>query len=147
METRKVSLGALIVTFCLPTQELGAQAVGENRYSTPIDMVVDGGTSKERWGTSHFGVMEPIGLHQNEQTAITLIVPSSKANYPVGIAPLDGGEILASENHVASNGTISFTFVGGGRGLYRVLVSIGSERYQLRLYVSNRDINANCEPP
>lgn len=152
MTTKRVSFTVLIgalITFYLPTQQLRAQAVSENRYSTPIDMVVNAGTSGERWATSHFGVMEPIGLRQNERTAITLIVPSSHANYPVGLAPLDGGEILAAENlYVGNDGTVSFEFVGGiVPGLYRVLVSIRSEQYQLRIYVAKpSSLDANCQP-
>lgn len=135
-----------LVTICLPAEKLSAQADFANRYSTAIDMMVNGDTAGIK--TSHFGIMEPIGLLPDEQITITLIVSSNWANYPVGIAPLDGGEIFAPASlSVASNGTVNFNFKGESTpGHYRVLVTIASEQYELRLYAAtSRDVN--CPPP
>jgi hypothetical protein len=64
----------------------------------------------------------------------------------VGFAPLDGGEIIASPNlQVDSDGAVAFAFRGGDTpGLYRVLVTIGGEQYEMQFYVgaSNPDAAA-----
>jgi hypothetical protein len=141
-------LAAVFAVIYFPAEKVSAQAQDWNRYSTPIDMVVNAGTNHERWETSHFGIMEPVGLRPNEQIAITLIVSSTHAGYPVGLAPLDGGAIVGAEGLiVAGDGTIGFTFQGGNvPGLYRVVATIGSEQYQLRLHVAHpQDMPAgNC---
>jgi hypothetical protein len=93
--------------------------------------------------------MEPLGLFRNEQIGINLILPSDKKNYPVGIAPLDGGEIFGSANlYVANDGSVHFSFQGGDTpGFYRVLVTIASEQYQLQFYVSRLEPDTVCPEP
>ena len=155
MHIRKILTLALAAaisgTICLTTEKVSAQAEFENRQSTAIGMVGVRGTSNDEiQRTSHSGIMDPIGLRPNQQIAIALNVSSNRANYPVGIAPLDGGEVFASENlHVASDGTVGFTFQGGNTpGLYRVVVTIGSEQYELQLYVVKPDVvESGCIPP
>ena len=143
-------IAAAFAVIYFPAEKLSAQAQDGNPYSTAIDMVINGDTNGGRQRTSHFGIMDPIGLRADEQIAITLNVSSAWANYPVGIAPVDGGEVFAPENlSVASNGTVSFAFKGGNTpGLYRVLVTIGPEQYQLQLYVAKPgDIGPDCVTP
>jgi len=69
--------------------------------------------------------------------------------YPVGIAPLDGGEVVASENLTVDNDrSVHFSFTGGETpGLYRVLVTIASEQYELQFYVSHTEPDSGCTPP
>lgn len=142
---------AISGTIYLTTEKVSAQAEFENHQSTPIEIAaIRSGSNQEIHRTSEFGIVEPIGLRPNQQIAITLNASSNRANYPVGIAPLDGGEVFSSENlRVASNGTVGFTFEGGNTpGLYRVVVTIGSEQYELLLYVAKpSDIEGGCIPP
>jgi hypothetical protein len=114
-----------------------SQAQERNRYSTPIAMVADYDGNGPTEKTSQFGVMEPLGLRRNQQVPITLNVPRSWANSPVGFAPLDGGEVIASPNlQVDSDGAVGFAFRGGDTpGLYRVLVTVGGEQYEMQFYV------------
>jgi len=60
-------------------------------------MEIDGDTNETRQRTSHSGIMDPIVLFRNEQIGVNLILPGSRVNYAVGIAPLDGGEVVASD--------------------------------------------------
>lgn len=157
MNTRKILSATLIaaafaVTY-LPAERISAQTLYGlygKASSPPIQMEVAGDTTGIRQRTSQFGIMDPIGVLPGEQIGINLIVASNRVNYPVGIVSLDGGEIIAPANlYVTSNGTngaVGFTFKGGNtRGLFRVLVSIGSERYQLQLIVAQSRFN--CPPP
>jgi hypothetical protein len=153
MNTKKLLFAAClgaVAMICLPAEKLSGQAQDENPYSTAITMAVRSDTYGAKEGTSHSGIMDPVGLRADEQIAISLTVPSAWANYPVGITPVDGGEVFAPENlYVASNGTVSFAFKGGTTpGLYRVLVFIGSERYQLQLYVAKpSQLGPDCVNP
>ncbi|HWL93719.1 MAG TPA: hypothetical protein VNT79_09295 [Phycisphaerae bacterium] len=140
-------LAAVFAVICFPAEKVSAQGQDGNFSHTPIDMVVNAGTSEERWATSHFGIVGPIGLRPDEQIAITLIASNTNRGYLVGIAPLDGGALLGAEDLVvAEDGTINFTFQGGNTpGIYRVVVAIGAEQYQLRLYVARpEEIPAIC---
>jgi hypothetical protein len=130
-------IAAVFAVIYLPADKAAAQAQDGNRYSTRIEMVIRSDASGGRNRSSHFGIMDPIGLRPDEQIEITLNVPSNWANSPVGIAPLDGGEVFGFENlHIDNNGTVSFAFKGGTTpGLYRVLVTIGPEQYQFQFYV------------
>jgi hypothetical protein len=142
-------LGAIAIV-CLTAEKLSAQAEGENRYSSPIEMVVNAGTNGERQRASHDGVMEAVGLWPNEQIAITLTGSSFRAKDPVGIAPLDGGEIFADPDlSVAGDGTVAFAFQGGRTpGLYRVVITVGPEQYQLQLYVARpQNTGPDCQEP
>ena len=144
-------IAAVFAVIYFPAEKVSAQAQDGNRYSTAIDMVINGDTNGGRQRTSHFGIMDPIGLRPDERIAITLNVSSNWANSPVGIAPLDGGEVFApgDQLYVASDGTIDFSFKGGTTpGLYRILVTIASEQYQLQLYVPKPgDIGPDCVNP
>jgi hypothetical protein len=144
------ALAAVFAVIYLPAENVSAQTQDGNVSSTPIDMVVNGGTTEESMQTSQFGIMEPVGLRQDEQLAITLSVSSSKINNPVGIAPLDGGEISPSGPlYVGSNATVSFTFKGGNiPGRYRLVVTIGSEQYRLQFYVVKpQSMAPDCNEP
>jgi hypothetical protein len=152
MNTRKLlhtTCIALLATIYLPAGKLSVQAQEGNRFSTAIQMVIDGDTDETRHRTSQSGIMDPIGLFRNEQIGVNLILPSSRINYAVGLAPLDGGEVFGSENlTVAGNGTVHFSFKGGETpGLYRVLATIASEQYQLQFYVSGSEPDSGCTPP
>ncbi len=140
---------ALLFTIGLPVGKFSVQAQDGNRFSTAIQMVIEGDTDEARQRTSQSGIMDPIGLFRNEQVGITLIVPGSRVNYPVGIAPLDGGEVVASENLTVDNDRAAhFSFKGGTTpGLYRVLVTIASEEYELQFYVSQTEPDSGCTPP
>jgi hypothetical protein len=137
----------MLFILCLPVQKLSAQAQGENSLSSQIDMVINAGTSDERWLTSANGVMETVALRPNEPLAITLNATKDKAGTPVGITPLDGGEIIAErEVFLDADGLGNFTFKGGDiPGRYRVLIFLGSERYQLQFYVDAM-ITPGCVP-
>jgi hypothetical protein len=140
----------LLVTLYLPAGKLSVQAQDGNRLSPTIQMVIDGDTSANRQRTSHSGILDPIGVFRNEQVGVNLILPGSSVNYPVGIAPLDGGQILASPNlTVNSERSAHFSFKGGETpGLYRVVVTIASEQYQLQFYVSSSsEPDIHCTPP
>jgi len=140
---------ALLITLYLPIGKLSVQAQDGNRFLPTIQLMVDGDTSGARQRTIQSGIMEPLGLFRNEQIGITLILPSDRSNYPVGIAPVDGGEIFGSANlYVASNGSVHFSFQGGDiPGFYRVLVTIASEQYQLQFYVSRSEPDDVCPGP
>jgi hypothetical protein len=152
MTTKKIPftafLAAVFAVVYLPVERVSAQAQDGNRYSTPIQMVVNAGINGEQLLTSHFGFMAPVGVLAGEQIPITLIVSVAWKSFPVGLAPLDGGEIISQEELVVDeNGTVSFAFVGGNRpGTYRVLVTIASEQYELQLYVPKpEDMDAGCD--
>ena len=99
-------------------------------------MVAVDPNGKERRLSTLDGVMESIALPAGEHIALTLVASSDKAGQPVGVAPLDGGEIIAPPTlSVANDGTVGFTFrAGRTRGLYRVLVTLGVDQYELQLY-------------
>jgi hypothetical protein len=139
-------IAALIVITCLPCGKLSAQVEYGSGSVTPIQMVVNGGTDTERWETSHFGNLGLIGLRPGGQAPITLVVSGSTVGYPVSIAPLDGGEIAAAANlSVTSDRTVAFDFRGGTTpGLYRVLVTIGSQQYYLQFYVVKQPDSVIC---
>jgi len=151
MNTRKLlhtTYIALLASIYLPVGKLSVQAQDGNRFLPTIQLMVDGDASGARQRTIQSGIMEPLGLVRNEQIGINLILPSDRSNYPVGIAPLDGGEVFGSENlYVASNGSVHFSFQGGDiSGLYRVLVTIASEQYQLQFYVPRLGVDTVCPP-
>ena len=112
-------------------------------------MVVNSATNGERWRTSQSGILEPVGLRAGEQLEITLILPGSMIGSPVITAPLDGGEIIASPNlSVDNDRTAAFIFTGATTpGFYRILVTIASQQYQLRVYVVPPQLDVNCPPP
>ncbi len=152
MNTRRLLCStclALLFTVCLPVGKLSVQAQDGNRFSPTIQMVIDGDTDEARHRTSQSGIMDPIGLFRNEQVGITLILPGNRVNYSVSIAPLDGGEVVASENlTVNGDREAHFSFKGGTTpGLYRVLVTIASEEYELQFYVSQTEPDSGCTPP
>lgn len=141
---------AAVAVICLAMGKLFAQDPEDNPYSTPISMQVSNETTERTSRTSRSGAMDPVGLRANELATITLTVPVNWANYPVGVAPLDGGEVFGFENLlVSATGTVTFGFKGGNiPGLYRVMVIIGVERYHLRLYVPKPgDLTPDCAPP
>jgi hypothetical protein len=133
-------------TVIYSTAKVSAQAEDGNHFSTPIEIVVNEGTNGERREISHNGLLGPVGLHRSEQIALTLNVSSNWAEYPVSIVPLDGGVLIDTDNlQVKRDGTVNFTFEGGDTpGLYRVLVAIGGEQYQLQLYVAG---SSSVPPP
>lgn len=139
-------IAALIVITCLPCAKLSAQVDYGTSSSPPIEMVANSGSTKERWQTSHLGNFGPVGLRPGGQIPITLIVSGSAAGYPVSIAPLDGGEIVAAPNlSVTSDSTVAFNFRGGTTpGLYRVLVTIASQQYYLQFYVVKQPDGVIC---
>jgi hypothetical protein len=135
---------------CLGAAKLFAQDPEGNPYSPTITMAMINETTDRTNRTSHAGILDPVGLRPNEQATISLSAPIAWANFPVGIAPLDGGEVFGSENlHVGAGGTVSFGFKAGTTpGLYRVMVTIGGERYQLQLYLPKPgDLGPDCVTP
>jgi hypothetical protein len=153
MKTRKllhVTCIALVTTIYLPVGKLSVKAQDGNRLTPAIQMVIEGDANETRQRTSQSGIMDPIGVFRDEQVGVNLLLPGSMINYPVGIAPLDGGEIIASENLTVDNDrTAHFSFKGGETpGLYRVLVTIASQQYQLQFYVSSSSsLDIHCTPP
>jgi len=129
MNTYRFFFPVLIAAFATIFLPAVTQAQDGNRHSTTIGMVADYDGTGPTERTSRFGILEPLGLGPNQQVPITLNVPRDWQDYPVGIAPLDGGEIIASKDlHVERDGTIAFAFQGGETpGLYRVLVFIGGD--------------------
>ncbi|MFZ1221596.1 MAG: hypothetical protein WAO00_20085 [Chthoniobacterales bacterium] len=154
MNTRTIlsaacALGLFTMAY-LPPERLSAQGEGESLNSPPIEMVVSANTSAERWRTSHNGIMGPVSLLPDKQVAIALNASRGQADNPVSIAPLDGGSVIADNPlRVDDDGMVYFTFEGGNSlGLYRVVVTIGSERYQLLFYVVNPEsVRAGCQDP
>lgn len=152
MNTRKLHTTciALLATIYLPVGKQSVQAQDGNRLSPPIQMVIDGDANETRQRTSQSGIMDPIGVLRDEQVGVNLLLPGSMINYPVGIAPLDGGEILTSPNLTVDNDrSAHFSFKGGDTpGLYRVVVTIASQQYQLQFYVSSSSsLDIHCTPP
>ena len=151
MITRTLSFAiftALSFMLCCPVHKVFAQAQGENSLSSAIEMVINAGTLAERSFTSTSGIMEPVALFPNEQLAITLNGTTDRAGRAVGITPLDGGEIIIVDRELLLDeaGVGNFIFKGGDTpGLYRVLVFLGGERYQLRFYVDAM-ITPGCVP-
>ena len=151
MTTKKLfSVGVIAAVFaltCFPPEKLLAQDQEGNRYSTIIEMVVNAGTDQEVWQTSQNGILQPVGVHLNEQIVVTLGVTENRIDSPVAFALLDGGQILAHRFLlIDEHGLAEFTFEGGNTpGLYRVLVSIGAEEYLLQFYVSQP--NLDCPNP
>jgi hypothetical protein len=146
-KTKHLAAACLVAlaTICLCPDKITAQTT-YGTGSPPIEMVANSGTTIEQWQTSQSGNFAPVGLRPGEQTPITLILSSSSAGHPVGIAPLDGGEIVAAPNlSVTTDGTLAFNFKGGNTpGLYRVLVTIASQQYFLRFYVIKQLDNVVC---
>src|ERR1043166_1298453 len=140
-----ILIAALAAIF-LPTV---TQAQEGNRHSPPIGMVADFDGTGPTERTSQSGILEPLGLGPNQQVPIILNVPRSWEDYPVGFAPLDGGAIIADKDpHVESDGTIAFAFQGGDLpGLYRVLVIVAGEQFELQLYVGARASTAGASCP
>jgi len=148
--TYKFFFSVLIAAFAAIFLPSVTQAQDGNRYSTTIGMVADYDGTGPTERTSHFGILEPLGLGPNQQVQITLNVPRDWEDYPVGIAPLDGGEIITASKdlHVESDGTIAFAFQGGETpGLYRVLVTVAGEQYELQLYIGARSPTAGASCP
>jgi hypothetical protein len=139
---------ALVAGIYVLPEKGAAQALSGDSNSTPIQMVVNSATNGELWRTSESGILEPVGLRAGEQLDITLILPGGMVGSPVNTAPLDGGEIVASPNlSVDNDRTAAFKFTGATTpGFYRVLVTIASEQYQLRIYVVPAQIDVNCPP-
>jgi hypothetical protein len=142
------SLGITAAVFALtyfPPEKLLAQDQEGNRYSTIIGMGVGVGTDQEAWQTSQNGILQPAGLHLNEQIAVTISVTQNKKDFPVAFALLDGGQIFANTPLlIERHGLVEFAFEGGNTpGLYRVLMSIGAEEYLLQFYVSQRSLDCN----
>ena len=150
---RNLSAAFAIAVFAmnyLPPERLSAQEEGENRYSSPIEMMVNPDTHEEMRLTSHGGLLDPVSLNPSTQIAIILRGPSINSRDPVGIAALDGGEIIAPNDlRAAEDGTVAFTFEAPSTpGLCRVTVVIGPEQYQLRLYVAKPQETApDCVTP
>jgi hypothetical protein len=148
MNIYKFLLSILIAASAATFLPAVTQAQERNRYSTPIGMVADYDGNGPTEKASQFGVMEPLGVGRKQQVPVTLNVPTSWANSPVGFAPLDGGEIIASPNlQVDSDGAVGFAFRGGDTpGLYRVLVTIGGEQYEMQFYVDGSNPDAAACP-
>lgn len=154
MKPRKTCSAAVIATLfiatSLPIPKLFAQDTEGNPYSPTISMEMKNETTERTNRTSHSGIIDPVGLRSNEQATITLYAPVSWASHPVGIAPLDGGEVFGHENlQVSAAGQVCFGFKAGSTpGLYRVMVTIGGERYQLQLYLPRPgDLGIDCVTP
>lgn len=126
---------ALMAAICLPAPNLCAQSALSGA-AVSIEMVAVVANGAEKRVNSLDGVMDFVTLPAGEHIALTLVASSDKAGQPVGVAPLDGGEITApSTLSIASDGTVGFTFrAGRTRGLYRVLVTLGAHEYELQLY-------------
>lgn len=139
-------MAAAFAVIYFPAEKASAQAEDGNHYSTPIEMVVNGETDGEQRRISQNGIMDPIGLRSKDQLAIMLNVPTNWADSFVGLALLDGGALGGAENlQVKGDGTAGFSFMSGDTpGLYRVLLIIGSEQYQLQFYVPN-EMDVICQ--
>lgn len=77
MDTKKILTLVLATAIAGPiylaAEKLSAQAEFENPQSTDITMIAIRGSSNEQiQRTSHFGIVDPIGLLPNQQIAITL---------------------------------------------------------------------------
>jgi hypothetical protein len=135
----------------LSPERLFAQEEGGYPNSPPLDMIVNPGTQYEMWQTSHEGLLDPVGIDSSAQMAIMLSSQYLTPKGPVGITPLDGGEIFVDDGDlmVSSEGTVTFSFQAGSTpGMYRVAVIFGGMQYQLRLYVPRPAQYApNCNPP
>jgi hypothetical protein len=154
MNIKQSSFSALIAgvfaLICFSAERVSAQESEGNPYSPTIAMAMNNETTDRTDRTSHSGIMDPVGLRPNEQATITLSVPTSWVSSPVGIAPLDGGEVFGFENLlVGTDGRVSFGFKPGSTtGLYRVIVTIGGERYELQLYLPRPgDLGIDCVTP
>ncbi|HWM24160.1 MAG TPA: hypothetical protein VNP98_05005 [Chthoniobacterales bacterium] len=126
---------ALMAAICLSAADLCAQSALSGA-AVPIEMVAVVANGAEKRVNSFDGVMDFVALPAGEHIALTLVASSNKAGQPVGVAPLDGGEVIAPPAlSVANDGTVGFTFrAGRTRGLYRVLVTLGAHQYELQLY-------------
>lgn len=118
-----------------------------------IQLVLNYGESSEARFSCHEGMVQPVSVHINNHLPFILEVPSEKKEYPVMVADLDGGQVNAMIREsevplsgnptppalfVSANGTIQLAFQAGNTtGLYRILVTVGVEQYQLRIYVIN----------
>ena len=138
------ALGALAA--CIPILDLRSQTPFANRSTTPIQMVASPGTTAEAWLSSNNGIMDSVGVRTDNELDITLVVPTSKAGYPVVVIPFDGGDLLLDDPlTVSSDGTASFGFLGASApGVYRVLVFVGPEQYMLPIYVSRSNSVTDC---
>jgi hypothetical protein len=96
-------------------------------------------------------MMEPVGLHPNQAVTVTVSFPARWAGAPVKLGLYDGGQagpaappgqdIIYISNpgvpipNVSVSGTLQFDFQAGSiLGLYRVLLTVGSEQYLLSFY-------------
>jgi hypothetical protein len=156
MKTRQtiyaVFTGAVLLG-CLPARDVSAQSGAQERAVADADMhlVVPNQIGTEARFSSRGGVVEPISVLVNERLPFSIEVSRSKAGYPVMIGDLDGAQINAVINEedvpitgnttppsvsVSERGLVELSFQAGSmRGLYRVLVRIGIDQYQLQVYV------------
>lgn len=92
--------------------------------------------------------MEPAGLPLGQTVQITLEFSKKQAGEPVGVSPLDGGEVLfpGGALAVSAEGTVTFGFrVFGTTGVYRLMV-IGTDTYELRFYAFNAGQQPSTAP-
>jgi hypothetical protein len=125
---------------------------------SPLQLVTNFGQSSAKIFASHGGEVEPVILNLNGMLSFTLQLPTISAGSPVLIGILDGGQINvvtpqgtislsgntagAPPSLIVSNqGTLDLTFqAGSAPGLYRVLVTVGADQYQLQFFT--REYNA-----
>lgn len=128
---------------------------------SPFQLIIDFGQSSATIFESHGGEVEPVVLNLNGTLSFTLQLPIISAGSPVLIGILDGGQInvvtpqgtisLSANSTgappsliVSDQGTIDLTFqAGSAPGLYRVLVTVGADQYQLQFFTRT----FNTAPP
>jgi hypothetical protein len=139
MITRILLSAACCTTFALicfgtPTVYPPTMDNGDGSFQLAINYNSD----NEIRFVSHGNLVEPLGLIFNQIQPVTLICPVAKAGQPITFSPLDGGGevIVAGPLSVANDGTVAVSLKAAARpGLYRILVTVGADQYQLQLYV------------
>jgi hypothetical protein len=143
MNTRTIFLSACIAALAiidLPAEDARTGRVA-NDGDGAIQIITDGtDESTEPPLSTHDGVMEPVVAVAGQQITITLQTPNNPPGDPVGLSPLDGGQVIAAQNlSVANDRTVTFSFQPGVTlGLYRILATVGTEQCQLQVQVRPR---------
>ena len=152
----------------LPAESLDDPIAADRPIDEPQEMTVDYGEDQVSSVSINSGVMDPVGLLPDQVATVTLAFPRSWAGMPVTLGRLDGGEIdvpttaasgsvekLPAEGldeaiplyRIPFGGAFQFSFQAGAtRGLYRVMMSVGTTEYLLRFYAGPSRLDVGAVP-
>ena len=121
-----------------PTPPIPQPSPPELSRSVDATAIISLGPEKSVSTSSRNGTFERVGLEPNHLVEIAVRYPLSKAGRLIIPAPLDGGEIVASEKAfvIGIDGTIRFKFRAGREpGVYQVALLDGAQELGLQFWV------------